>query len=275
MSLLLPRRAARVLLQSVMARTARPLGKDELRRSAMVFAPHPDDETLGCGGTILQKRRAGAAVRIVFMTDGAASHPHLCSRAEMRATRQREALEAADVLGVEPSRLSWLDFPDGELGVWREEAISRVSRLLQLHRPEQIFLPYARREHVDHVATHALVYEALGRMGRAATLLEYPVWSWRHWPEGREGASWRKVHDVLAGGRAVVRGVRFLRELRTCVDIHAVLAQKRAALQRHVSQMQRREGAPGWSTLGDVDRGEFLACLVHGREYYRRVDLEG
>ncbi|HYI02935.1 PIG-L family deacetylase [Hyalangium sp.] len=217
----------------------------------MAFAPHPDDETLGCGGAILQKRRSGAEMQIVFMTDGAASHAHLISHAEMRLMRQREALEAVEVLGLGPAHVSWLDFPDGELSLWRAQAVIRVSRLLQRHRPEQIFLPYARGEHSDHVATHSIVYEAIDRVGLAATLLEYPVWSWRHWR--------------TAG--------RFLRELRTSVAIHEVLAQKRAALERHVSQVRRRNGDPCWRTLGDIDQGEFLACFFQDYEYYRRVDL--
>jgi len=267
------RRVSRGLLQSAMARLATPLGEDELGRSAMVFAPHPDDETLGCGGTILQKRRAGAAMQLVFMTDGAASNPGLSSGAEMRMTRHREALEAVEILGLEPARVSWLDFPDGELLLWRAEAVMRVSRLLHLHRPEQILLPYAWREHADHVATHSIVYEALGRVGLAATLLEYPVWSWRHWPTTRRSGSWRNVHAVLAGCRATARGLRFLRELRTSVAVQDVLTRKRAALERHVSQMRRRDGDPRWRTLGDVDQGEFLACLFQDYEYYRRVEL--
>jgi LmbE family N-acetylglucosaminyl deacetylase len=258
-----------------MACLATPLGDDELRRAAMVFAPHPDDETLGCGGTILQKRRSGADLQIVFMTDGAASHAHLISRPELRAMRQREALEAVEALGLEPVQVSWLDFPDGELSVWRAEAITRVSRLLERHRPQQIFLPYARGEHSDHVATHSIVYEAVSRVELAATLLEYPVWSWRHWPVAGESGSWRKVRAVLAGCRATVCGLRFLRELRTSVAIQDVVAQKRAALERHVSQMQRRNGDPCWHTLGDVDQGEFLACFFQDYEYYRRIDLWG
>jgi LmbE family N-acetylglucosaminyl deacetylase len=245
------RRLSQGLFQSTLARMATPLGEEELRRPALVFAPHPDDETLGCGGTILQKRRAGAALRIVFMTDGAASHLRLSPREEMRETRRREALEAVSVLGLEPAHVSWLDFPDGQLGQWRAEAVRHVSALLQLHRPEQLFLPYARSEHSDHAATHSIVYEAAGRVGLPVTLLEYPVWSWRHW-------------------RATLR---FLRELRTSVAVQDVLAQKRAALERHVSQMQRRNGDPAWEVLGDVDQGAFLACLFQDYEYYRRVDL--
>lgn len=268
----LVRGLARGLLQSAMARLATPLGEEELGRPAMVFAPHPDDETLGCGGAILQKRRAGADIRIVFMTDGAASHPRQSSRAEMRLTRRREALEAAGVLGLEPGRVRWLDFPDGELGRWHEEAVTRVSGLLQLYRPGQIFLPYARGEHADHVATHAIVYASLRRAGVVATLLEYPVWSWRHWPEPGRSPPWREGRALLAGGRATARGLRFLRELRTSVAIQDVLTQKRAALECHASQMRRRPGAPDWPTLGDVDQGEFLACFFQAYEYYRRVE---
>jgi len=265
-------RVSRGLHRSAMARMATPLVNDELRRSAMVFAPHPDDETLGCGGTILQKRRSGAAMQIVFMTDGAASHAHLISRPEMRLMRQREALEAVEALGLGPAQVSWLDFPDGELRLWREEAITRVSRLLERHRPKQILLPYARGEHSDHVATHSIVYESIGRVGLAATLLEYPVWSWRHWPRAAGSGSWQKVRTVLAGCRATVCGLRFLRELRTSVAIQDVVAQKRVALERHVSQMRRRNGDPSWRTLGDIDQGEFLACFFQDYEYYRRVD---
>ncbi len=248
------RRASRGLLRSAMERLATPLDEEELGRSAMVFAPHPDDETLGCGGTILQKLRAGASLRIVFMTDGAASHAHLTSPAELRLMRHREALEAAEVLGLAPADVSWLGFPDGALGSWREQAVLRVSELLQRHRPEQLFLPYARGEHSDHVATNAIVHEAVFRAGLAAVLLEYPVWSWRQWP-------------------ATACGVRLFRELRTSVAVQEVLARKRSALERHVSQMRRRDGNPRWGTLGDIDQGEFLASLFQDYEYYRRVDV--
>ena len=248
------RRASRALLRSAMERLATPLGEEELGRSAMVFAPHPDDETLGCGGTILQKRRAGAWMRIVFMTDGAASHAHLTSRADLRSTRHREALEAMEVLGLGPTDAAWLGFPDGELGLWRADAVLRVCELLERHRPRQVFLPYARGEHSDHIATNTIVYEAASRIGLTATLLEYPVWSWRHWP-------------------ATACGLRFLRELRTSVAVQDVLAQKRSALEQHVSQVRRRNGHPGWGTLGDIDQGEFLASLFQDYEYYRRVEL--
>jgi LmbE family N-acetylglucosaminyl deacetylase len=241
----------------------------------MVFAPHPDDETLGCGGTILRKRRLGAELRIVFMTDGAGSHCDLLPRAELSAMRAREAREVAEALGVEWSHVSWLAFPDGALEGHRLEAVSRVEELLERHRPEQLFLPYARGEHLDHVATHAIVHEAARRAGRRMTLLEYPVWLWRHWPACGWGRTWVDRRSILAGSVSTGFGLRLFSELRASVGIREVLGEKRAALARHVSQMRRRNGEPDWWILEDIDDGDFLACFFHEHELYRRVELPG
>src|SRR5947208_1953038 len=82
---------------------------DDLARPTVVFAPHQDDEALGCGGTILRKRRAGAAVDIAFVTDGSQSHARLMDPAALSALRAREALAAAEVLGVEKGRVHFLN----------------------------------------------------------------------------------------------------------------------------------------------------------------------
>ena len=54
-------------------RRLREMTREELARPAVVLAPHPDDETLGCGGTLIRKARAGAPLKVVLMTDGARS----------------------------------------------------------------------------------------------------------------------------------------------------------------------------------------------------------
>ena len=60
----------------------------DLVRPALVFAPHQDDETLGCGGTILKKRAAGAEVGLVFLADGGTSHEKLMVPQEMATLRE-------------------------------------------------------------------------------------------------------------------------------------------------------------------------------------------
>jgi len=240
----------------------------------MVFAPHPDDETLGCGGTLLHKRQMGAEVRIVFLTDGAASHPQKISRARLGAVRSREALAAAEALGVDASRVSWLGFADGALETCYAPAVLKVTTLLECHRPSQLFVPYARGEHVDHAATHRIVWEALRRVALRATVLEYPVWRWRHWPTTSMASSPHGLRALLTGGLRAGFGLRLFAEFRTSVAIHGLLEQKRAVLSHHASQLQRPDGDPDWETLGDVDGGEFLDCFFQEYEMYRRVEAE-
>ncbi|MBN9685634.1 MULTISPECIES: PIG-L deacetylase family protein [unclassified Corallococcus] len=264
------RRALRRLQRMSLERRARAFDADALRRPAMVFAPHPDDETLGCGGTILQKRRVGATVRIVCLTDGAGSHPSLLPGDELKAMRAREVRGAAKVLEVEEKDVFLLGFPDRELDACREAAVARVAELLWRHRPEQLFVPYARGEHPDHVSTNLIVREAVERVGLPVTLYEYAVWAWRHWPMVGFEESRRSLLSVAVSTRM---GLWMAREFRTKVLIRDVLARKRAALASHASQMERRVAEPRWHTLEDVDGGEFLACFFEDYELYRRIDI--
>ena len=77
-----------------MGRAAQQVGPIELEQSALVFSPHPDDESLGCGGTILKKKQAGANVKLVHVSDGGASTT-LIPREELTAMRKKECVDAA------------------------------------------------------------------------------------------------------------------------------------------------------------------------------------
>ncbi|WP_375770448.1 PIG-L family deacetylase [Archangium gephyra] len=269
----LVRTALRRFNRFALRHLARPLLEVELRRPAMVFAPHPDDETLGCGGTILRKRRTGAAVHLAFLTDGSASHAGLMPRAELTALRVDEALAAAEALGVPAGDVFLLGLPDGALHAHHEEAVARVTALLERHRPEQLFLPSIRAEHPDHVAANAIVHEAVRRWGRVATLFEYPVWLWRHWPAVPLPGTRAQARAVLVSSLRAGFGFRLLSEFRTSVPIRDCVDQKRRALARHASQMRRRDGDPRWWTLDDVSEGEFLDCFFQEQEVFRRIEL--
>src|SRR5215831_15255807 len=90
---------AQTVVRMLLRRRMRPLTRDELRQPAVVVAPHPDDETLGCGGTVVIKKQLGATVRVLMMTDGAASHPGLIDPEELAAIRAGETRAAVQVLG--------------------------------------------------------------------------------------------------------------------------------------------------------------------------------
>ena len=76
-----------------------PVSEQDLAASAIIFSPHQDDETLGCGGTIIRKQEAGAEVKIVFMTDGSRSHHRFIPEEKLIILRQQEAIKAAQTLG--------------------------------------------------------------------------------------------------------------------------------------------------------------------------------
>lgn len=125
----------------------------------VVFGAHPDDAEMGMGGTIARLSRAGHSVLIASLTRGEAG---TYGTPESRA---REAAAAAAILGCESLLL---DFPDTEV----ENTLAgrnRIAELLREWRPRLVFAPSATSRfghhdgaaHVDHLATGALVRDAL------------------------------------------------------------------------------------------------------------------
>lgn len=147
-----------------------------------VIAPHQDDETFGCGGLIAMKRRRGADVHVIFLTDGARSHDahKALRRDDLCDTRQAEAIEAARHLDIDPAQIHFLHFPDGELGrLGTDQSAALVdvlSRLLQRQVPQQVALPHSRDFHKDHEAAFRLSVRALQQAGLNVDLLQYSIW---------------------------------------------------------------------------------------------------
>ncbi len=268
----LPRRVARGLYRFGLA--VRRVEAVSAGASAVVFSPHPDDETLGCGATIARKRRAGARVTIVEMTDGAASHPGQILPGELREVRAAEARAAAAVLGVGAEDVVFLGYPDGALASCAEAAIERVAALLAALRPNEVFVPYREDGHADHVATCSIVRAALARrsagLASVPVLYEYPIWFLHHWPLVDESTPGREGRLTMLRRRLSAIW-RLLREFGSATDARDALALKRAALDCHRSQTVRPAGDPAWFSLGDVSGGDFLALFFGAREPFRKT----
>ncbi len=152
--------------------------------AVLVLAPHPDDEALGCGGTIALLVARGVATHVAFLTDGSASHPAhpVFSAAEVAVLRTGEARRAAAVLGVETARVSFLGAPDGRLNrLQPEEAVAiegRIAALVTAVGPAGIFLPCRRDGSSEHEAAFVLVGRAVASTPLRPRILEYPVWAW-------------------------------------------------------------------------------------------------
>jgi LmbE family N-acetylglucosaminyl deacetylase len=149
-------------------------------RSCLVLAPHPDDETLGCGATIMRKRAAGTPVHVVIATDGRHSHyPSKLSVDALVRIREEEARQAGVVLGVPDENITFLRFEDGGLADHRRPLRDRLADILNTMDPEEIFVSSMIDRHPDHRVLAEVAREAAqARCGRFPVLYEYPIWFW-------------------------------------------------------------------------------------------------
>lgn len=246
-------------LRRLMA-SCRSITAAELAESAVILAPHQDDEVLGCGGLTLLKRRAGATVDIVFVSDGRNSHSHLMPADELAAIRRQEALEAARVLGVSQDRVHFLGLPDGSLTRHAASGVALLTPLLQKLRPQQLFVPCRWDFPPDHLATRAIGLASLATL-QPVSVFEYPVWFWHHWPVTTLPLNRREAKKFVKHTISVGAGLR-LADFDRVVDISDVLPVKWAALESHATQMrQYLPENPHWRTLAYIANGRFLAAF--------------
>lgn len=234
---------------------------------ALVVAPHPDDEVLGCGGTIATKAALGAPVRVVVMTDGGASHADHIGVEELVRTRKKEAVEAAAILGLGSEDYQFLDFPDHQLRLHRDKAVGDLEAVLLDFEPNEIYVPHRRDRLDDHVATNEIVRQALRAYPRRVFVLEYPVWLWNTWPWTNGDAHGNRTGAVRA---ALTDACYLTFACRERIDIGDVLERKNRALRAYKSQIERPDGKANWPVLGDVSDGEFLECFQSPVERFQR-----
>lgn len=147
---------------SPMNRSLSPPGTTEEihARSALVLAPHFDDEVLGCGGLVAQLTAAGAVVRVLFLSDGSGAVPAETDRADHSARRRREAGQAAEVLGL--AGIDHLNLPDGSLDQRVDEMVRGIKRAILSLRPELLLVTSPLEGSPDHRAAFLAVHEILG-----------------------------------------------------------------------------------------------------------------
>ncbi|NLW92527.1 MAG: PIG-L family deacetylase [Syntrophomonadaceae bacterium] len=199
-------------------------------RKIMVFAPHPDDDVIGCGGSIAKHTSQGHEVITVFMTSGEAGSL-CCSCSELAALRENEARQASEVLGVKAT--IFLGNPDGFLEYGRDN-LMRIMILLRSEKPDMVYLPHALDGNEDHRVTHKLVLDACRRAAGP-------------WFQECPGGPW-EVKTILA-----YEVWTPLHELSYIEDITIYMEQKLEALRLHSSQ------------LADIRYDEAIEGLNHYR----------
>jgi len=143
--------------------------------NVLVIAPHPDDESIGCGGTIAAHTQRGDRVVAVFLTSGELGLKQL-PPAEAWRIREREAGEAANVLGL--ANISFLRLPDWFVGDSIREAGAALRPTLQAERPDIVYMPHALEWHPDHKASLPVLATAYSGLDAETPLVRaYEVWT--------------------------------------------------------------------------------------------------
>ncbi|MCQ8278282.1 PIG-L family deacetylase [Acetobacteraceae bacterium KSS8] len=149
--------------------------------TVLILAPHPDDESLGCGGIIAALCAAGRPPVVVVLTDGAGSHPSSPSwpPERLRAVRAQEVAQAVSLLGLPQDHLVLMNLADTRApreGPAFERAVADLAAIAVARGCDSILSSWEHDPHGDHVAAWHIARAATDRIGARA--LAYPVWGW-------------------------------------------------------------------------------------------------
>lgn len=143
----------------------------------LVISPHPDDESIGCGGTIRKHVLEGDTVEVIILTSGEKGGHTAISEKELIRIREQESLKAKDILGVH--NFEFWRHPDGSFKV-TEEVRQRLKDKLEQSRSEMIYVPHEAEDHPDHRAAADLVRQvasSLSNVSPKPEILMYEVWT--------------------------------------------------------------------------------------------------
>jgi LmbE family N-acetylglucosaminyl deacetylase len=142
--------------------------------NVLVIAPHPDDESIGSGGTICLHTQRKDRVVAVFLTSGELGLDKL-PREEAWRIREAEARKAAKILGL--AEVFFLRKPDWYLNEHVAAAAAELRPIVQAERPDLIYLPHPVEWHPDHQAALPILQTALLRTKQSPALRGYEIWT--------------------------------------------------------------------------------------------------
>ena len=144
----------------------------------LCFAPHPDDEVLGPGGTLHLHAAGGGTVRVALATDGAAGDPERrFDVGTYPARRRAESRSAATVLGL--SEPTFWGLPDSCEVVEADKLrlIGLVEREIAGFEPDLVYLPWRCDNNPDHIVLSEVVERGMAAVGFTGEARGYEVWA--------------------------------------------------------------------------------------------------
>lgn len=151
-----------------------------MNKIILVIAAHPDDEALGCGGTIVRHVAEGDTLHAVFMADGVSSRSN--STSEDLERRLGAAKRAHEILGLQ--RVEYLGLPDNRMdSLPMLEVVQALEAIIRAIKPQVIYTHYHGDLNVDHRVTHQAVMTACRPLpgGSVKEIYSFEVLSSTEW----------------------------------------------------------------------------------------------
>lgn len=147
-----------------------------MMKNILVISPHPDDEAIGCGGTISKHVEEGDTVEVVFLTSGEKGG-HGRTDEDTIIVRENESFAAADILGI--SKIDFWREPDGSFEP-RENNLIRLANKINVFKPAIIYVTHNLEQHPDHKAAALLVQQTVLQINDTTdkpVVFMYEVWT--------------------------------------------------------------------------------------------------
>lgn len=144
-----------------------------VERRVLILSPHPDDDIIGCGGTIHKYHQKGTEITSVYMTDGRKGNPGYNEK-ELVSIRREEARKASTIIGID--NLIFLDNRDSELSP-TSKVIEKLAKIIKDLKPEAVFLPFLLDNHPDHIATNHIFVQSIKDYDDSIACFGYEIWT--------------------------------------------------------------------------------------------------
>lgn len=196
-------------------------------KTVMVFTPHPDDDTFGCGGimSILAKNK-NTVIIVIYTNDNKGSYDLEMTRERLARIRKAEEEAACEVLGIPAENIIWLGYEDGDLEYADPRRLrGEACRLIKKYRPDAVFS-------IDPGSTHERWHKTDHRMAAFITKDAFLAAEWHlyyphHW-----------LVEKLKPYRVPVAYYYYSSEPNYTVDLTDVIELKIKAAAKHVSQFR-------------------------------------
>jgi LmbE family N-acetylglucosaminyl deacetylase len=144
-------------------------------QNVLVISPHPDDEAIGCGGTICRHIADGDQVEVIFLTSGEKGG-HGRSEEDTIAIREKESYDAAAILQL--SRIEFWKEPDGKMLITPQNVARMLEKIVSA-KISVIYVTHEKEDHPDHRAAALIVTTAIDQL--PASIPKPLVWMYEVW----------------------------------------------------------------------------------------------